>query len=440
MHADVLNSKGQSAQWHLYKTSLRPSAKIFFRALHSRKIERSGFSTPLFVCSVLSTIFLHSMTMAFVTRCPYCGAVWRLPNRDTAEQGPVRCSDCQHSFDATCNLLELPEECLPKVSASAASSAKPETIASAQTIEATDTPESDPNAANEKHIGADSSPQAVIVNASRTTDAKPIVDASQAVPTSQSKRSGSPVEPPAVNVSEPTNQDIKPTPPQGTVPQSQASSDKTEQLQRLHNMTPGEELRASKPDPTLSKIIPAKSKPQASQPRKVRVPENITSHTHQTKPHQGAFASVFTACVLLLILASALAVIFNQKIMALFPQTTPLFHNVCGTIPCPGFYLSDISAFVVSKTNLRAVDESGNYQLEITLINGSDMPQAIPALDIELVDDSDTTLMHKTLMPTEYLNNPPPASIAADRSITVRFSMQTNVTPARCIVNPVYPK
>ena len=95
---------------------------------------------------------------------------------------------------------------------------------------------------------------------------------------------------------------------------------------------------------------------------------------------------------------------------------------------------------MVSKTNLRALDESGNYQLEITLINGSDMPQAIPLLDIELVDDADTTLMHKTLTPAEYLSNPPPASLAADRSITVRFSMQTNVTPARCIVTPVYAK
>lgn len=380
------------------------------------------------------------MTMAFVTRCPYCGAVWRLPNRDTAVQGPVRCSDCQHSFDATCNLLELPEELLPETSSSAAPSTKLETIATASAVKTTAAPVSAQNAENEKRIDTDSAPQPIIVSSSQAAELKSATDVSQAAPTSKAKESGLSSESFAVNASEPAEQDTKPTPQQKTPPQPQASSDKTEQLQRLHNMTPGEELRTNKPDPTLSKIIPAKSKPQAAQPRKVRVSEDTTSHAHRAKPRQGAFASVFTACILLLILASALAVIFNQKIMTLFPQTTPLFHNVCGKIPCPGFYLSDISAFVVSKTNLRAVDESGNYQLEIILINGSDMPQAIPALDIELVDDSDTTLMHKTLMPSEYLSSPPPASISADRSITVRFSMQTNVTPARCIVNPVYPK
>ena len=53
------------------------------------------------------------MTKAIVTRCPYCGAVWRLPDRDTAERGPVRCSECRHSFDATCNLLAVPEDRFP---------------------------------------------------------------------------------------------------------------------------------------------------------------------------------------------------------------------------------------------------------------------------------------------------------------------------------------
>ena len=53
------------------------------------------------------------MTMAFVTRCPYCGALWRLPDKETAENGPVRCSACRHSFDATSQFAEVPEERFP---------------------------------------------------------------------------------------------------------------------------------------------------------------------------------------------------------------------------------------------------------------------------------------------------------------------------------------
>lgn len=50
--------------------------------------------------------------MAFVTRCPHCGAVWRLPDRKTAEAGPVKCSACLRSFDASRDLLEVPDSVL----------------------------------------------------------------------------------------------------------------------------------------------------------------------------------------------------------------------------------------------------------------------------------------------------------------------------------------
>lgn len=304
------------------------------------------------------------MSMAFVTRCPYCGAVWRLPDQDTAERGPVRCSVCQNSFDATCNLAAVPEERFPHMPP-----APPAPVVPA------------PAPAPEE------SPAPTCVEAPEA----PAADATQ-----------------------------------------------NNQLLRLHGMTPGQELQASRPDAALAKIIPAKSKPEATQPQKIRVAESLAHPPKRARQKSGAFASVFTAFVLLLILAAALAVIFNQKIIALFPQTQSVYNRVCGKIPCPGFFLRDISAFVVNKVTLRAVDESGNYQLEITLINGSDMPQAIPALDIELVDDTDTTLMRKSLAPSEYLSPASPVSLAAGRTLTVRFSMQTNVTPARCIVKPVY--
>ena len=145
--------------------------------------------------------------------------------------------------------------------------------------------------------------------------------------------------------------------------------------------------------------------------------------------------------MLLVILAGVLAVIFNQRILAVFPQTEQLFVQVCGKVPCPGFYLADASAFEVSRTNLRAVDESGNYLLEITVINKSNFAQAVPSLDIVLVDDADSPLMRRTLEPRDFLADPEGTeSIAPGRSMSVRFSLQTNVTPARCVVTPTFPK
>ena len=367
------------------------------------------------------------MTTAFVTRCPYCGAVWRLPDRDTAERGPVRCSACQHSFDATCHLLEVPQDRFPDL--------PPAPVFAVESEKPAPTPAPEPVAAEMKPSPAvqekSTKPAPAEISSVNLVSEKPAEDPDAVVPAAAPAGTQAPQVEPSVTVAESQTQ---------AAPLKNETPAASDQLLRLHGMTPGEELQVSKPNASLARIIPAKNKPQATQAHKIRVAETLTDPAPRPRARTGAFASVFTAFLLLMILAAALAVIFNQKIIAAFPQTTPIFHNVCGKVPCPGFFLSDISAFVVSKTNLRALDESGNYQLEITLINGSDMPQAIPSLDIELVDDADTTLMHKTLTPAEYLSNPPPASLAADRSITVRFSMQTNVTPARCIVTPVYAK
>ena len=145
--------------------------------------------------------------------------------------------------------------------------------------------------------------------------------------------------------------------------------------------------------------------------------------------------------IVLIAIACVVAVIFNQRLMAAFPQTEPYFDNVCRTIPCPGFYLHLIESFVVSKTNLRPLDESGNYALEVTVVNGSSTAQAVPDLQIELVDDNDGSLLRKTLTPPEFLDpGQADESIAARGQLTVRVNLQTNVTPARCIVTPVYSK
>ena len=101
---------------------------------------------------------------------------------------------------------------------------------------------------------------------------------------------------------------------------------------------------------------------------------------------------------------------------------------------------ADINAFAVSKTQLRPLDESGNYALEVVILNGSETAQAVPYLQIELVDDNDGSLLRRTLAPEEYLDKGQKLmSIAPQGQLTVRINLQTNVTSARCIVTPLYP-
>ena len=160
----------------------------------------------------------------------------------------------------------------------------------------------------------------------------------------------------------------------------------------------------------------------------------------RTAKKKGATASLILVTALFLVIAAVAAVVFNQKVMEILPQTAPYYNNVCRTVPCPGFYLHDINAFAVSKTQLRPLDESGNYALEVVVLNGSETAQAVPYLQIELVDDNDGSLLRRTLAPEEYLDKGQKlVAIAPQGQLTVRINLQTNVTSARCIVTPLYP-
>ena len=199
--------------------------------------------------------------------------------------------------------------------------------------------------------------------------------------------------------------------------------------------------RASETFRVCSRPLPATARPNSKSRQRLRRRRTLP-HTAKAgrKKRSGAGSLILTVIVLIAI-ACVAAVIFNQRLMAAFPQTEPYFDNVCRTIPCPGFYLHQIESFVVSKTNLRPLDESGNYALEVTVVNGSSTAQAVPDLQIELVDDNDGSLLRKTLTPPEFLDpGQADESIAARGQLTVRVNLQTNVTPARCIVTPVYSK
>lgn len=192
---------------------------------------------------------------------------------------------------------------------------------------------------------------------------------------------------------------------------------------------------------SVGSIIPSQA---GRSPRDVKVfmaPAPETPDHVPGSSRAAGIASVVTAFILLLVLAAVLAIVFNQRILAAFPQTEPLFIQVCGKVPCPGFFLADASAFEVTRENLRAVDESGNYLLEITVVNRSNFAQAVPSLEIILVDEADNELMRRRLDPRDYLSDPiGTESLAPGRSMSVRFSLQTNVTPTRCVVTPVFPE
>lgn len=490
--------------------------------------------------------------MAYVTRCPYCGSVWLVPDKETADRTPLKCPDCRHSFDATCSLLKVPDELFPGRTAvplfpTGSSVAKPRPAApsdipTAPAIVSTSAIPAAPAAPAPHEDTLDAAvftprpvmPTPVPVEA-------PVVTAAPAEPAAEPPVAVAsvPEEPAAFSVPDlnvdseplaaPTFEAMPsdaPTTPSPELPATAPVAAETEMtpvetpavdeiVPDVHPVPvqePAQEVPVvpvtpnPEPAPAVSAPAPVQEPPKPASddvaPSPALTPKVISSQTKdaatalslmqtpnltseprlgnlsglkkvvaenekttpmrtprvtasaapapaaasaprrplRTAKKKGATASLILVTALFLVIAAVAAVVFNQKVMEVLPQTAPYYNNVCRTVPCPGFYLHDINAFAVSKTQLRPLDESGNYALEVVVLNGSETAQAVPYLQIELVDDNDGSLLRRTLAPEEYLDKGQKLmSIAPQGQLTVRINLQTNVTSARCIVTPLYP-
>ena len=396
--------------------------------------------------------------MAYVTRCPYCGSVWLMPDKETADRTPVKCPDCNHSFDATCSLTAVPDSLFPGrvpvmlqgSGMPAAATDKKEPFSVIPEIAAEEKPEAAPESTEESAPDfADAAPQTPQADTAESTPKEAAAPEGEDQPRAAHEN---PAEAEPEKASAPSQ---KAEPAQSTQPEQPAP------IAGVPLAKPETKLNATATalslmqkgfsnEPRLGNLSNLQSAVAGNGTPKLKIEAEVAQATDSAahgaptkagrKKRSGAGSLILTVIVLVAI-ACVAAVIFNQRLMAAFPQTEPYFDNVCRTIPCPGFYLHQIESFVVSKTNLRPLDESGNYALEVTVVNGSSTAQAVPDLQIELVDDNDGSLLRKTLTPPEFLDpGQADESIAARGQLTVRVNLQTNVTPARCIVTPVYSK
>ncbi|WP_274955599.1 zinc-ribbon and DUF3426 domain-containing protein [Duodenibacillus massiliensis] len=396
--------------------------------------------------------------MAYVTRCPYCGSVWLMPDKETADRTPVKCPDCNHSFDATCSLTAVPDSLFPGrvpvmlqgSGMPAAATDKKEPFSVIPEIAAEEKPEAAPESTEESAPDfADAAPQTPQADTAESTPKEAAAPEGEDQPRAAHEN---PAEAEPEKASAPAQ---KAEPAQSTQPEQPAP------IAGVPLAKPETKLNATATalslmqkgfsnEPRLGNLSSLQSAVAGNGTPKLKIEAEVAQATDSAahgaptkagrKKRSGAGSLILTVIVLVAI-ACVAAVIFNQRLMAAFPQTEPYFDNVCRTIPCPGFYLHQIESFVVSKTNLRPLDESGNYALEVTVVNGSSTAQAVPDLQIELVDDNDGSLLRKTLTPPEFLDpGQADESIAARGQLTVRVNLQTNVTPARCIVTPVYSK
>lgn len=341
--------------------------------------------------------------MAFVTRCPYCGSVWLLPDRETAERGPVKCSACQHSFDATSDLLEVPNDLFSSPGAHYLSPL-PKTPAQSGGVA--------PNRA---------------ASSTATENQQRMQDIASLLKTAPE------------STIEPTRT------PAPTVPMPAASATATNALQEAEKIVPEKEESVQEPPPSpapqgknadLSRIVPG-TRPFATESPATEIPAAIIRRTDRGSTGWG---SLLLCLLLLVALAAVAAIFFNQTLLERFPQTKPLLTAVCTKVPCPGFYLADARAFVVTSTQLRKSGDSGEYTLTTIIKNTSSIGQAIPDLTLEFLDTNNNTILKRTLKPEEFLDSTQKnvKSLAPQRQLTVILGLSMSMVPSSVIVQPTF--
>ncbi len=381
--------------------------------------------------------------MAYVTRCPYCGSVWRLPNKETAEGAPVKCSKCRNFFDATRDLLCVPDELFPEIAEEneekvAMTAPVAPQVAPQKPIVAA-TPAFQPAAPQASIVAPVITAPTADVTPAAAVSLEPTFAPSQEKILSEAcpavKKDSESVEEPEANVDPLFAAPKAPVTPirQGIALKS--TDDAKEKLERLNSPMPDFSGRT---EPTVGA-------PSASEETPLTEPKNSTesgiavTQAVARKKQKRSYSGPLLVLALFLVILCVAALIFNQSVLAKFPKTKPVFEAVCTKITCPGFFLNNIEAFAVTKAQLTNAGTPGSYTLEVTIMNGSNIAQAMPHLSLQLIDENDAEITRQILAPADFLADPSIKSLGAGRSLSIHVNMRTNATPSRCIATPIYP-
>ncbi len=381
--------------------------------------------------------------MAYVTRCPYCGAVWRLPNKETAEGAPVKCSKCRNFFDATRDLLCVPDDLFPEIAKENEEKA------------AIDAAQKPAEPASPSPVFKPATPQAPFVAPKFDAPAAPVAPFKVEVTKESDKASSdsavvSPAPEAPVVEKEPeqakepvAGEDplfAAPKAPVAPTRQSIALKQADEAKEKLEKLSTLMSDFSGRTEPTVGtpkKLEPEKApltEPKNSTEAGVAVTQAVAR-----KRQKRSYSGPLLVLALFLVILCVAALIFNQSVLAKFPKTKPVFEAVCTKITCPGFYLNNIEAFAVTKAQLTNSGTPGSYTLEVTIMNGSNIAQAMPYLSLQLVDENDAEITRQVLAPADFLADPGVKSLGAGRSLSIHVNMRTNATPSRCIATPIYP-
>lgn len=364
--------------------------------------------------------------MALATKCPQCGALFRVvADQLKLRGGLVRCGQCRAVFDAIGSLTYVDDTALAQsrtVTASSPGQAAPSTATSAE------------ETAARQALGP-----------STTLRIAPIAPATLAgnVPLRIELPKPPPEEPAVVRRRakaavrgrvESTDSAAETSPADLKVPTLLAHTRPAPVAQGVQPLADDIEIAEPPPAEAAAAEHSADAEPPPSFMRQKR-----------RKPR--GFSVVYGGGTGLLVLLAAiqLAVIFRGELMVHWPQSRPLLMEFCTVFRCTVNWPTQADQLAVIGTELQAIPGTDALELTAVIRNRAAFRQALPAVEVTLMDARSRALARKVFVPADYLASAgEPSSrlqdgFGAGSDFTIRIFFEARgLTPAGFLVYPFY--
>jgi predicted Zn finger-like uncharacterized protein len=367
--------------------------------------------------------------MALATKCPQCGALFRVvADQLKLRGGLVRCGQCRAVFDAIGSLTYLDDSAVAplRVAKEAAPAASPA-----------------PAPVNSGAPGTRSA-----LGRSTTLRISPVAPATLAgnLPP-RSESSAAPLDEPAVirrrsRGSTATSAEATDTRGAETAVGAQ---DRAPTLVRSNEEPESAPIEAPA-DEGIEPVAGGPIEPEAA-PSEADETDRPPSFTRSKSGTRSGFSIVYGggAAVLALVAAIQLAVIFRGQLMIHWPQSRPLLTELCEVFRCTVSWPTQADQLAVIGTELQAIPGTDALELSALVRNRADFRQALPAIEVTLTDARNRPLARKVFTPADYLASAgePTARLqeglapGGDLSIRIFFEAR-GLAPAGFLVYPFY--
>lgn len=323
--------------------------------------------------------------MSFTTRCPACGTTFRIvADQLKISEGWVRCGHCADVFDATLYL----EPWTPDAPAPAGSALPPAPSAPQPELTAASDPGEDELVTRPPALLSEEPSAEEPVEADFGAELQRFAAAKAAAEASAAAKPATPA-------------------PKVAAPASKAAT-------------------SSPKEPTVA--APAPVVAPDSEAEDVAEPEAVPGFVRQARRRafwQSPGVRIGLALLALLLgvlLAAQWALHERDRLAAWRPDLKPLLEQACAPLGCRVGAVRNIEAIVIDSSAL--VRRLGNFHsFDLVLKNTSDMPLALPALELSLTDTRDQVISRRVFLPEEWPDAPGVLPAQGSLSVSFRLSL-----------------